>query len=287
MKSSTNTQDIHPCELNVISSYDNNFAALYRCVWDRYLGDRQEMLLNQLFQESALPVTILDAASGTGELAVRLAQTGRAVTANELSGSMRKHIHQRASTGDYSLRVVEPGVCWRHLPGTLENNSFGLVICIGAALAHCDNSKTGILQQSLSALASLTEPGGFLLLDCKRYAEDGRELKGDGTKRPLDIADAETVEWTDSTGKFRSGTLRSSFCMGVDRTLTRAFNYRELGADSDDKLQWTFRTWPVGKEEVCEILHADGMHLLSELTVGGAGDKLPVDSLLFKRDCQL
>jgi SAM-dependent methyltransferase len=286
MKSAETDLDLHACESIVINQYDEDFAALYRCVWDSYLGNRQEGLLNDLFPDDSTPSTILDAAAGTGELAVRLVKSGRKVTANELSPSMRRYIHKRKAATtptNGALAVLEPGICWRNLPDKIGKQSFGLVICIGAALAHCDNSRTGILNDSLVALASLVESNGFLLVDCKRYAEDGRELQGDGSKRPLEIADSEDVEWIDLRGNHRKGTLRSSFSISADSTLTRVFHYQEIAAANRCEREWTFRTWPVAKLEVCGILESYGMRLVREKVLGGTGNKLPVDNLLFRK----
>jgi SAM-dependent methyltransferase len=285
MKSSKDGVNLHACESIVFDQYDEDFAALYRSVWDSYLGDRQEEVLNELFHGGSCPNTILDAAAGTGELAIRLVKSGRNVTANELSPSMRRYIHKRkaaAAPTDGALTVLEPGICWRDLPAKIGNQSFGLVICIGAALAHCDNSRTGILNDSLVALASLVESNGFLLVDCKRYAEDGRELQGDGSKRPLEIADSKEVKWIDLRGNHRKGTLRSSFSLSADNTLTRVFHYQEIAADRFER-EWTFRTWPVAKLEVSDILESCGMRLVRKEVLGGAGNKLPVDTLLFRK----
>lgn len=287
MKSPKDERGPHDCEANVIYSYDDDFAAVYRCVWDSYLGERQETLLNDLFPDDSIPNTILDAAAGTGELAVRLAKRGRMVTANEISPSMRRYVRlqkEANSFADGALTILEPGICWRSLPTAIGREPFGLVICIGAALAHCDNSPTGILNDSLAGLASLVQPNGYLLVDCKRYAEDGRELQGDGSKRPLEIADSESVAWTDVHGRPRKGTLHSSFSLSQDSSLTRVFHYQEFGSGEKREREWTFRTWPVAKPEVCRIVSSCGLRLVQEKVLGGTGKKLPVDNLLFRKE---
>lgn len=289
MKSNEQKHGLHACEEIVIKQYDDDFAALYRCVWDSYLGKRQEALLNDLFGGGSIPDNVFDAAAGTGELAIRLARQGRRVTANELSPAMRHYIHEQKAANaltDSVLKIVEPGVCWRSFPNGFESQSFGLVICIGAALAHCDNSPAGILRDSLIGLASLVERNGYLLVDCKRYAEDGRELLGDGSKRPLEIADSESVEWTDLVGTLRSGTLRSSFSIAGDRTLTRVFHYQDSASPNGFGREWTFRTWPVAKAEVCDIASSCGLCLVQTKVLGGQGGKLPVDNLLFRKERQ-
>ena len=126
--------------------FDDDFAALYRCVWDSYLGDRQEALLKELFPDGSFPDTVLDAAAGTGELAVRLAKDGRKVTANEMSPAMRRYVHKlkaSVSQAHGSLEILEPGVSWRRLPTAMGKQAYGLVICIGAALAPLRHSATG------------------------------------------------------------------------------------------------------------------------------------------------
>lgn len=277
----------HECESLVIEQYDEDFAALYRCVWDSYLGDRQEALLRELFPNGSFPDKVLDAAAGTGELAVRLAKSGRRVMANELSPSMRSYIHtQKAANAlaDSTLSILEPGSCWRHLPTMIGKQSFGLVVCIGSALAHCDNSPDGILRDSLVGLASLVQAGGFLLIDCKRYAEDGCELQGDGTKRPLEVTDLEAVAWRDRNGIQRQGTLRSSFSTVPDRSLKRVFHYEPCDSGAEGERDWIFRTWPVEKHEVCQIVSSCGMHLVKEKVLGGTGKKVLVDNLLFRKE---
>jgi len=278
--------NLHECESIVVEQYDEDFAALYRCVWDSYLGDRQEALLRELFPNGSFPSKILDAAAGTGELAVRLAKSGRKVTANELSPSMRYYIHTQKAANtltDSVLNILDPGSCWRSLPAMIGKQSFGLVVCIGAAVAHCDNSPNGILRDSLAGLASLVQADGFLLVDCKRYAEDGCELQGDGTKRPLEITDSEAVAWCDAYGVQRKGTLCSSFVLSEDRSLTRVFHYEPFDLGSGCERDWTFRAWPVEKHEVCQIVSSCGMRLVREKVLGGNGKKPLVDNLLFRK----
>jgi hypothetical protein len=67
MRSSKDGVNLHACESIVIDRYDEDFAALYPSVWDSYLGDRQEEVLNELFHGASCPNTILDAAAGTGD----------------------------------------------------------------------------------------------------------------------------------------------------------------------------------------------------------------------------
>jgi len=281
-----NKATLHDCERNVVSSYDVDFAALYRCVWDPSLGDRQERLLGRFFEDRPFPSTVLDAAAGTGELAIRLVKQGRKVSAHEFSPAMNHYLHQRKVggvplSGEFS--IIEPGVPWRVLPSSLGGQSFGLVICIGAALAHCDNSPSGILNESLLALCSLVEAGGYLLVDCKRYAPDGRELLGDGNKRPLEIDDSASVAWTDLQGAPRQGALRSSFAMAPDCSLTRVFRYADADGSRPSVCEWTFRTWPVAKAEVVQVVASGGLRLVQEIEIPGAGMKLPVDNLLFQK----
>jgi len=289
MTPANDNRELQACELNVVDQYNEDFAALYRSVWDVYLADRQEAVLSQLFPDAPPPQPVLDAAAGTGALAIRLAKRAWQVTANEFSPAMRCHVYRQKLANDLSDRqfnVVEPGVSWRALPKALKNHTFGLVLCIGAALAHCDNSPRGVLRESLVALASLVAPGGFLLVDCKRYADDGRELLGDGRKRPLELADSEIVEWTDARDKLRKGSLWSSFSLSEDRSLTRLFSYSDADPQAGYLQQWTFRTWPVAKREVSNILSAEGMQVVQHIVVGGTGDKLPVDNLLFRKESQ-
>ena len=159
-----------------------------------------------------------------------------------------------------------------------------MVICIGAALAHCDNSPTGILNDSLAGLASLVRHKGYLLVDCKRYAEDGRELHGNGSKRPLENADSEYVTWTDVHGRSRKGNLHSSFSLSKDTSLTRVFHYEEFGSAEKREREWTFRTWPVAKTEVYRIASCYGLRLVREQVLGGTAKKLPVDNLPFRKE---
>lgn len=279
MRSSPDIPRLRACESEV--------AALYRCVWDSYLGDRHEALLNELFQNRLFPATVSDAAAATGRLAVRQARNGQKVTANELSPSMRYHLPKRKSDNvltDSFLNVLQPAACWRSLPDAIRNQSFGLVLCLGAALAHCDNTPAEMLKESSTALASLVEQDGFLLVHCKRYAEDRCELQCDGSKRPLEISDPDEVKWTDLQGLHRKGTLRSSFSISKDRSLTRVFLYHDFNSPKPQQLKWTIHTWPVAKPEDCRIISGCGMRLVREIVAGGKGKKLPVDNLLFRKD---
>src|ERR1035438_3588252 len=94
-----NMAALHDCERNVVSSYDADFAALYRSVWDPSLGERREKLLNRFFEDRPFPSSVLDAAAGTEELAIRLVKSGRKISAHEFSPAMSRYLHRREVGG--------------------------------------------------------------------------------------------------------------------------------------------------------------------------------------------
>lgn len=278
----TDNSDLKVCEKSVLGIYDATFASLYASVWDPRLSLCHEMMIDSLFRTGMLPAAAIDAAAGTGGLSVRLAKRGIKVTANELSPEMKREIYNSRSKHGVEeiLSILDPGVLWRHLVRVVGPESYDLVICTGASLSHCDPSPMGNLKESLSSLGAVVRPGGHLLVDCKRYAADGVELLASGEKRAPTVSDSENVQWEDRCGNTRRGCVFSHFAALSDRSLDRIVTYEESVDNATTRSTWKIRTWPIGQQEIREILLTEGLLLKNRIM---SGKSVAFEYLLFAK----
>ncbi|MBS1790489.1 MAG: class I SAM-dependent methyltransferase [Acidobacteria bacterium] len=283
-----NEPGLYTSEAAIVDQFDQDFSAIYLSYWHPMLGPAEEIIVNEMFASKQYPESLLDAAAGTGSLCLSLARRGCKVTANELSNDMRRLLTEQANKGmgGQPIRVIEPGVPWRLLPTVLDYCSFDLVTCLGASLSHCDLQQ-GLLKKSLAGMAGVVKSGGYILVDCKRYSEEGWELRSDGTRRPT--ADSDPIEWQDKAGNEHKGVFTSNFSINPDRSLNRYITYQE--EDQDYSRQWNMRFWPVGKVEVCQAAQDCGLYLEKEIPMGSdiasisgnEGGSARYDFLLFKK----
>lgn len=283
-----NEPGLYTCEAAIVDQFDQDFSAIYLSYWHPRLGPAEEIIVNEMFASKQYPESVLDAAAGTGNLCLSLARRGCKVTANELSNNMRHLLSELANkkAGGQPIRVIEPGVPWRLLPTVLDYCSFDLVTCLGASLSHCDLSQ-GLLRESLAGMAGVVKSGGYILVDCKRYSEEGWELQSDGTRRPT--ADSDPIEWQDRSGHNYKGIIASIFSVNPDRSLNRDITFQD--EEQGYYRQWNMRFWPVGKDEVCQAAQYCALSLEKEIPIGSTitsgnefdGHRAHKDFLLFKK----
>jgi SAM-dependent methyltransferase len=266
MKTTTNPK--HECESSLDGLYDSDFAAMYWHLWDPMLIPVEVAVIDHFYPHRSMPTPVLDVAAGTGGLAAALASRGVPVVANEYSTAMRGLLERRRAEAacEANLIVVPNGLSWRELRSSHHVGTYPLVVCLGAALCHCDNRATGVLRESLAAIAQCVAPGGFLLVDAKRYSPRGFELRPDGQEKPREDTIA-IPSWVDARGRPRTGSLTSTFSICPDGSLHRKFTFRDNDSTIGNR-EWIARTWPVDQEQVAVAVQDFGLQVAASLPMG-------------------
>jgi SAM-dependent methyltransferase len=172
------------------------FAELY----DLFYGDFQDDLdMYRGFAERT-GGSILEIGSGTGRVALALAEAGHTVVGLELSEAMRSVAQQKADRAPFSDRVM-------FIPGDMRrfklDHHFGLIIAPLNTFLH-----NLTLDDQLATLACCKKhlrPGGLLVLDCfnpdpAHLADDRRlivqrSILDRDTKQPALLLLSRATEW--------------------------------------------------------------------------------------------
>lgn len=125
-------------------------------------GAAQVEFVTSLLPEEAY---VLDAAAGTGNLAVELCKRGHTVTALDLDASMVERMEaKRSALEPHSLNPLCMDM--RHID-SLPQQSFDAVVCVGNSIVHlADAAEIG---QTLAKMRSLLKSGGILILQTVNY----------------------------------------------------------------------------------------------------------------------
>jgi len=152
--------------------------------WDARLAFELPFLLRQLENHGAQRV--LDAACGTGQHAIALAQHGYDVAAADQSEGMVSRARANAQRAGVDLQVHRLGF------EDLEQigQSFDAVICLGNSLPHAATAAS--LRQSLAAMAHCLRPAGLLILQQRNLA---RVLDQADRFLPLEAHSSGGEEW--------------------------------------------------------------------------------------------
>ena len=113
----------------------------------------EEIVVNSLLRNIQYN-DVLDAASGTGRYALRLAEDGKKVTATDQSIEMLKKAKEKAEKAGFKINFREEGLA--EIDST--DASFDLVLCM-LALAHVKE-----IDQPCRELVRVLRPGGFLII---------------------------------------------------------------------------------------------------------------------------
>ena len=153
------------------------YLKLYR--WDRYTS--------LLARELKLPPgsKVLDCAcGGCGEPALTLSKLPWKITASDGSSKMLATALQRLK--DYhNVDLVEKPTPWSQLTAQFDKGTFDCVVCAANSISHIQPLE---LTQSLGQMMEILKPGGWLVIDVKKFI-DGKEVSKDGqsTRSMLDF----------------------------------------------------------------------------------------------------
>jgi SAM-dependent methyltransferase len=101
---------------------------------------------------------VLDAAGGTGTLAIALAQQGYDVVLTELSEAMIEVC--RSKRGSEKVHIVRSDLTDMH---ELESDSFDASLCTGNAISYCDS------ERALLELKRVTKPESIIIFDVHSF----------------------------------------------------------------------------------------------------------------------
>jgi glycine/sarcosine N-methyltransferase len=162
----------------------NNFSTDY----DRFVNWKNRLAVEIPFLEETIqktfpskktPIRILDAATGTGMHAIRLARSGFDVSGADLSEGMIERARENASASHATLRfeVAGFGSLARTFsitpemsgpePTTKNQTAFDIVLCLGNSLPHITSDEK--LVDALKDFSECLTPGGLLILQNRNF----------------------------------------------------------------------------------------------------------------------
>jgi glycine/sarcosine N-methyltransferase len=130
--------------------------------WERRLAVELPLIEQQL--EAVGARRVLDAACGTGQHAIALAQHGYEVAGADVSEGMIAQARRNAAAQGAALTFVQAG--FGHLALALEG-PFDAVLCLGNSLPHVLTREA--LAATLHDWAMLLRPGGLLFVQTRNF----------------------------------------------------------------------------------------------------------------------
>jgi len=115
--------------------------------------------------ERFAPLSVLDAACGTGLHAAALARLGVRVTGSDISPAMLDQARARAADAGVEVRWVQSPM--QDLAGCLDD-TYDAVLCLGNSLPHLLTDED--LDAAIGGFARLATPGGVVVLHVLNYA---------------------------------------------------------------------------------------------------------------------
>ncbi len=145
------------------------FASVYDYFvdWSTRLSYEMPFILEQLSHMGKDPyqIKVLDAACGTGQHAIALAQAGYQVAGADLFPQMVQLADLNASAADQKIRFKAAG--FGSIATAFPDEQFQAVLCLGNSLPHVKSSSE--LQAALVDFAKLLAPGGLLLIQQRNF----------------------------------------------------------------------------------------------------------------------
>lgn len=146
----------------LVPLYDD-FADYDRFVnWSRRLAHEMPFLELQLERVGARRV--LDAACGTGQHTIALAQRGYDVVGADLSQGMIERARENAAAAGVEVDFVVAGL---GAGRAAVEGAFDAVLCLGNSLPHVLTAEG--LQATMADFAALLRPGGLLLIQNRNF----------------------------------------------------------------------------------------------------------------------
>ncbi len=108
---------------------------------------------------------VLDCASGTGTLAVGLAELGLEVVASDASPQMVRRTEDLSAAHGHPLTALVAR--WDELPQRVPGETFDLVFCVGNSLGHAEGEAARLT--ALTAMKQMLAPKGRLVLASRNW----------------------------------------------------------------------------------------------------------------------
>jgi glycine/sarcosine N-methyltransferase len=121
--------------------------------------------LEAALQRAAPKPAVLDAACGTGQHALALAERGYPTAGADLSPAMIDRAKQNALARGLGVRFEPAG--FSQMADTFGRESFEAVLCLGNSLPHVPDQAG--LADALSDFAAVLQPGGLLILQNRNF----------------------------------------------------------------------------------------------------------------------
>jgi glycine/sarcosine N-methyltransferase len=131
---------------------------------------------------------VLDAACGTGQHALALAQRGYEVAGADLSAGMIERARANATRSGVSAQFVSAG--FGQLAQAFQGQPFDALLCLGNSLPHVLSPAD--LAQALGDFAACLRPGGLLLVQNRNF--DAVMAGGERWMEPQGAREGDT-EW--------------------------------------------------------------------------------------------
>ncbi len=137
--------------------------------YDRFVNWPSRLAAELPFIESQLGAAgahrVLDAACGTGQHAVALAQRGYTTSGADLSAGMIEGAQANAAAAGVKVQFAVAG--FGQLASAFEGQRFDAVLCLGNSLPHVLSEAE--LAQALTDFAACLRPGGLLLIQNRNF----------------------------------------------------------------------------------------------------------------------
>jgi glycine/sarcosine N-methyltransferase len=148
--------------LSPVPLYDALAADYDRFVnWEGRLKHELPFLL-RLFESHGVD-QVLDAACGTGQHAIALAQRGYRVTGTDLSAAMVEQARENASQAGVEVRFEVAGLGQSASLG----ETYDAALCLGNSLPHLLTAED--LEATLADFAAVLRPGGLLVVQNRNF----------------------------------------------------------------------------------------------------------------------
>lgn len=121
--------------------------------------------LAMLKGQDGQPVSVLDAACGTGQHAIALAKEGFDVSGADISAKMIDIARKNASAEQHDLHFKQAG--FGQLTTIFGGESFDSLICLGNSLPHVLDEES--MLQTLGDFKSVLHPGGKIIIQNRNF----------------------------------------------------------------------------------------------------------------------
>jgi glycine/sarcosine N-methyltransferase len=133
--------------------------------WSSRLDFEMPFIDGQLDKLGNGPLTILDAACGTGLHAIALAQKGHRAIGVDLSPGMIEKARQNAVDKDVSVQFETVG--FGNLTSTFGQGAFDAILCLGNSLPHVLSFDEVV--RTIADFGASIRPGGLLLIQNRNF----------------------------------------------------------------------------------------------------------------------